>query len=313
MQGGAAGGGGDKPHPGIGRGRGATGGGGSTGGSGRRAGGAADDGEATGGGGWTSTGGGNRQGGGRVDGEETDGLTLEERITFAKEKALGQFLNTPESQTQVFWLLVTMVDGEPWAQVYYFKNLTWAQLEARETANAIGDWVQAGLSIAGMVPGVGDVADGINAGISFFRALADGNSLGDALGVGAMTLGAGMLPLGMGALKNLGKVADTLKAVKIAGKPGRHGAFRAAKRQHDIDMSKRPECVVRVGTKAGDAAGLRKGVNLRQYEFKNRSGKEILIREDLPVTYPDGGSQRAHFNSGGKNETKLRGHHYFEK
>jgi hypothetical protein len=202
--------------------------------TGRRAGG-----EPTGGGGgWASAGGGNRQGGGRVDGEETDGATLEERIAFAKEKALGQFLNTPEGQTQVFWLLVTTVDGEPWAQVYYFKNLTWAQLEARETANAIGDWVQAGLSIAGMVPGVGDVADGINAGVSFFRALADGDSLGDALGVGATTLGAGMLPLGMGAFGNVGKVADALKVVNKAGKGGVRTLPRNLREKLALDKAK---------------------------------------------------------------------------
>jgi hypothetical protein len=52
------------------------------------------------------------------------------------------------------------------------------------------------------------------------------------------------------------------------------------------------------------------------YEFTNDRGERVWIREDFPVTYPDGGHQGPHFNSrcGGLNsqrEMNLPNHHYW--
>jgi HNH/Endo VII superfamily nuclease toxins len=92
----------------------------------------------------------------------------------------------------------------------------------------------------------------------------------------------------------------------------RKQAFRRAKRQNDIPTTKQPDRTIKPGTPDGNAAGLLPGKNLRQYEFTNSKGNKVNIREDAPTTYPDGGSQGPHFNSGPAGG-KLKGHHYYKK
>ncbi|MDA8018097.1 MAG: hypothetical protein MPN21_11685 [Thermoanaerobaculia bacterium] len=101
-------------------------------------------------------------------------------------------------------------------------------------------------------------------------------------------------------------------AGKQVAKRGRRGAFREAKQQNGIPVSQQPDHVIRPGTPDGDAAELRPGQNGRLYQFTNEQGHKIDIREDFPTTYPDGGSQGPHFNSGPSGDT-LRGHHYFDE
>jgi hypothetical protein len=92
----------------------------------------------------------------------------------------------------------------------------------------------------------------------------------------------------------------------------RSQAFQEAKRANGIPTSAQPEQVVKPDTPQGAKDGLRRNENMRLYKFTNNQGKEIWIREDGAVVYPDGGRQRPHFNSGvGGKDNKLRNHHYW--
>ena len=54
--------------------------------------------------------------------------------------------------------------------------------------------------------------------------------------------------------------------------------------------------------------------NVRMYEYTNDKGEKILIREDRPAKYDDGGKghQGGHFNSGKYGDKKLNDHFYWE-
>jgi RHS repeat-associated protein len=92
----------------------------------------------------------------------------------------------------------------------------------------------------------------------------------------------------------------------------RSQAFQEAKRANGVPTSAQPEQVVKPDTPQGAKDGLRRNENMRLYKFTNNQGKEIWIREDGAVVYPDGGRQRPHFNSGvGGKDNKLRNHHYW--
>jgi hypothetical protein len=103
------------------------------------------------------------------------------------------------------------------------------------------------------------------------------------------------------------------------GEPGkdtesdtRQQALNEAKKQNKIPTSAEPDRVIKPGTPQGDAAGLRRDENKVLYEYTNREGEKIHIREDMATTYPDGGTQDPHFNSGPAGK-KLKLHHYFKK
>ena len=51
--------------------------------------------------------------------------------------------------------------------------------------------------------------------------------------------------------------------------------------------------------------------NVKLYEFTNSKGEKVLIRQDKPALYKDGGMQPAHFNAGFKKDIKLKQHHYY--
>ena len=50
---------------------------------------------------------------------------------------------------------------------------------------------------------------------------------------------------------------------------------------------------------------------VKLYEFTNSKGEKVLIRQDKPALYKDGGMQPAHFNAGFKKDIKLKQHHYY--
>ncbi|CAF4265847.1 unnamed protein product [Rotaria sordida] len=54
------------------------------------------------------------------------------------------------------------------------------------------------------------------------------------------------------------------------------------------------------------------GNKLRQYGYASQTGGSVTIRQDPATKYPDGESQKPHFNAGQTDE-KLDQHHYFEK
>lgn len=51
--------------------------------------------------------------------------------------------------------------------------------------------------------------------------------------------------------------------------------------------------------------------NVKLNEFTNSKGEKVLIRQDKPALYKDGGMQPAHFNAGFKKDIKLKQHHYY--
>lgn len=99
----------------------------------------------------------------------------------------------------------------------------------------------------------------------------------------------------------------------------RRQAFRKAKRDNNIPGTSQPVEVLRPNTPKGNEANL-DNRNRRLYIFKIiaslfgiSSNKEIHIREDKGVIYPeDIGNQLDHFNSG-EPPAKLKKHHYFKK
>ena len=118
----------------------------------------------------------------------------------------------------------------------------------------------------------------------------------------ATGLGAGVRATGHGAdaVGAAGAANDTVSAT-------RKQALANAKEANGISRSAQPDSVIKPGTPEGNAAGL-DSKNVRQYEYTNSKGEKISIREDKPASYPDGGSQPAHFNAG-KSGEKLDQHH----
>jgi hypothetical protein len=55
------------------------------------------------------------------------------------------------------------------------------------------------------------------------------------------------------------------------------------------------------------------GQKLKQWQFENRDGESITIREDRKTTYDNGGTQDRHFNAGPTGSKLNKQHHYYEK
>lgn len=95
----------------------------------------------------------------------------------------------------------------------------------------------------------------------------------------------------------------------------RKEALREAKRHNDIAKRTHPDKVydTRVGYNNHPSMKLDKR-NVRMYEYTNDKGEKILIREDRPAKYGDGGEgdQGGHFNSGKASDKKLNDHFYWE-
>jgi RHS repeat-associated protein len=95
----------------------------------------------------------------------------------------------------------------------------------------------------------------------------------------------------------------------------RNGAFRAAKRANDIPVTKRPDRVITNPNSAEwKTLNLRRGENIRLYEFTNNRGEKIWIREDGARVYRTGPPQGNHFNSGPAGvENNLKNHHFWRR
>ena len=93
--------------------------------------------------------------------------------------------------------------------------------------------------------------------------------------------------------------------------PTRHQALTEAKLANKIAISAQPVRTVRPNTPEGREEGL-DSRNVVLYEYVNRDGQRIFIREDKAASYGDGGQgdQEPHFNSG-PNKDKLLLHHFF--
>ena len=88
-------------------------------------------------------------------------------------------------------------------------------------------------------------------------------------------------------------------------------AFGKAKEANGIPRSKQPDKTIKQGTTEGDKAGL-DSRNVKQYEFTNSKGEKVIIRQDKPAKYPDGGKQDPHYNAGNIKDDKLKQHHYYD-
>ena len=107
----------------------------------------------------------------------------------------------------------------------------------------------------------------------------------------------------------------------------RRAAFRAAKRDNGIPVSRQPQEVIRPNDEKWVDYNLDREKNRALYRFivyllNMLTGfferREVRIREDTDYSYGaiDGtGDQEDHFNSGEVNakRTKLKRHHYFSK
>jgi RHS repeat-associated protein len=145
--------------------------------------------------------------------------------------------------------------------------------------------------------------------------LATDPSWTNAAALGADLVGA-VVPLATGLGAGVRAAAHGAEAARVANavtetvSATRSQALAKAKEVNGIPQSAQPDSVSKPGTPEGDAAGL-DSENVRQYEYTNSRGEKISIREDKPASYPDGGSQPAHFNAGRSGE-KLKQHHYFD-
>lgn len=100
----------------------------------------------------------------------------------------------------------------------------------------------------------------------------------------------------------------------------RRAAFRAAKRDNGVPVTKHPDEVIRPRTPRGDEEKLDQR-NRRLYIFYIIEvilgmflKKEIHIREDKKAFYgKKHGNQLDHFNSGDTLDEKLRKHHYYKR
>jgi len=146
------------------------------------------------------------------------------------------------------------------------------------------DGIQTGLDVVGLVPVVGEVADGINAIIYTCR--------GDYVNAGLSA--AGMIPfLGWGATG--GKFVK--KGLNIY--ESSNSAFKAAKKANNIPVSSQPLKTFKIPDKNNP----QKMLNV--FEFKNAKGEIIHIRKDIPTPF-----QGPHFNAGPATK-KLNQHYYY--
>ena len=94
----------------------------------------------------------------------------------------------------------------------------------------------------------------------------------------------------------------------------RKEAFRDAKRQNEIPVSKQPQKEIKPNTVDAEEYKL-DDRNIRLYVYASDTQEEDeshLIREDYPVDYDDNESnQMQHFNVGKKKDKKLKQHFYF--
>ena len=92
----------------------------------------------------------------------------------------------------------------------------------------------------------------------------------------------------------------------------RQEALDAALVANGIPAGTEPDEVVYPGTPRGEVERLERGTNVVLYLYIREDGEIVYIREDAPVTYPDGprGDQTSHFNSGTVKGI-LPGHHYW--
>jgi len=89
----------------------------------------------------------------------------------------------------------------------------------------------------------------------------------------------------------------------------RRQALRQIKRDYNIRQSAQPVKITSPRTDAGK--GIVDDRNVKQMEYINERGKSIIIRQDKPVTYPEGPPQGPHFNVGPKG-SDLKGHYYYQ-
>jgi RHS repeat-associated protein len=103
------------------------------------------------------------------------------------------------------------------------------------------------------------------------------------------------------AIQNIGTGAASV-AKQFGGKSDTESssgkaALRNAKDQNGIPRSQQPDKTIKPNTPDGDKSGL-DSRNKKQYEFTNSKGEKVVIRQDKPASYPDGGTQPPHFNAG---------------
>jgi RHS repeat-associated protein len=91
----------------------------------------------------------------------------------------------------------------------------------------------------------------------------------------------------------------------------RSQALQDAKAANSVSRSAQP-LVIKPGTPEGNVVGLRPDQNVRLYQYINNDAEPIWIREDMPVTYPDGGMQGPHFNSGPAGGNLINHHYWIE-
>jgi hypothetical protein len=91
-------------------------------------------------------------------------------------------------------------------------------------------------------------------------------------------------------------------------------ALNNAKEQNSIPKSQQPDKTVKPNTPEGDKAGL-DNRNVKQYEYTNSKAEKVIIRQDKPAQYNDGGTgdQPPHFNAGKASDSKLKQHHYYDE
>src|SRR5690554_3396927 len=132
---------------------------------------------------------------------------------------------------------------------------------SRGASNGVLEGVQTALYVIGLVPGLGEVADGINAIIY----TVNGDYVNASLSLAAM------VPIG-GQLATAGKLG--MKAYDSS-----NAAFRAAKRANNIPTSSQPIKTFTVPDKHNPQ------INLPVFEFKNINGDLIHIRRDIPTPF----------------------------
>ncbi|MCB9295560.1 MAG: hypothetical protein H6559_20905 [Lewinellaceae bacterium] len=116
-------------------------------------------------------------------------------------------------------------------------------------------------------------------------------------------------------MKKPGKEKDTGKVFVT-----RRAAFREAKRDHGVPVSKQPYKVVKPNTPSGDQHKLDNRnrmlyifrILISLFGFRDTEEREIPIREDKEAFYAKKDKQMEHFNAGEKDD-KLRKHYYFKK
>jgi len=115
-----------------------------------------------------------------------------------------------------------------------------------------------------------------------------------------------------GRLNAEGKNEGSFGAQQDTKSQNSNQGLRNAKEQNGIPRSQQPETTIKPNTPADDKAGL-DSRNVKQYEYTNSKGEKIVIRQDKPASYGQGGvgDQGPHYNAGNEGG-KLTQHHYFD-